>query len=70
MLNVSQCIGGEVMQGKYETSKRLNEIGVLSGGDITTESALAKMMWLLGSVEDMDEVKRLLTVPISGEMDG
>lgn len=70
VLNVSQCSGGEVVQGKYETSKRLNEIGVISGGDLTTEAAVTKMMWLLGNEEDDEEVKRQLTVPLRGEMDG
>lgn len=69
ILNVSQCIGGEVMQGKYETSKRLVEIGVLSGGDITTEAAVAKMMILLGCEEDKDVLRERLTAPLNGEMD-
>lgn len=69
ILNVSQCIGGEVDQGRYETSKKLNEIGVLSGGDITTEAALTKMMFLLGSVNDLNELRRKLITPLAGEMD-
>jgi L-asparaginase len=69
ILNVSQCIGGEVEQGRYETSKKLNEIGVLSGGDITTEAALTKMMFLIGSEADKEEIKRKLTSSIAGEMD-
>ena len=69
ILNVSQCIGGKVIQGKYETSKRLNEIGVLSGGDITTEAALTKMMFVLGTENDPQRRAELLTSPIVGEMD-
>ena len=69
ILNVSQCIGGEVMQGRYETSKRLIEIGVLSGGDITTEAALTKMMLLLGSERDFEVMKKRLTSSLNGEME-
>lgn len=69
ILNVSQCVGGEVQQGRYETSKKLNEIGVLSGGDITTEAAVTKLMFLLGSTANSDELKKLLTHSLAGEMD-
>lgn len=67
--NVSQCSGGEVIQGRYETSKKLNEMGVVSGGDITTEAAVTKLMFLLGNENSKDEVKRKLAIPMNGEMD-
>ncbi|MEQ8583421.1 MAG: asparaginase [Marinoscillum sp.] len=67
--NVSQCSGGEVIQGRYETSKRLNDIGVLSGGDITTEAAITKLMFLLGTEKNLDEVRKKLVIPLNGEMD-
>lgn len=68
VLNVSQCNGGKVMQGRYGTSKWLEEIGVLSGADITTEAALAKMMLLLGEKVAGDELIKRLRNPICGEM--
>lgn len=69
ILNVSQCSGGEVIMGRYETSKQLLELGVLSGGDMTTEAAMTKMMFLLGNENKTQEIKKKLQIPICGEMD-
>ncbi|MFY0600467.1 MAG: asparaginase [Cyclobacteriaceae bacterium] len=69
VFNVSQCSGGEVIQGRYETSKRLNELGVIGGGDITTEAAVTKLMYLLGNEKSLDKVKEKLQIPLIGEMD-
>ncbi|MEQ9466674.1 MAG: asparaginase [Ekhidna sp.] len=69
ILNVSQCVGGQVEQGKYETSKNLTRIGVLSGGDITTEAAITKLMFLLGEEKDENLRKQRLTHSLAGEMD-
>lgn len=68
ILNVSQCNGGRVIQGRYQTSKDLLRIGVLSGGDITTEAAITKMMFLLGNETKDAEIRRKLTEPMVGEM--
>lgn len=68
IFNVSQCSGGGVNQGKYMTSQKLTEIGVVSGADITTEAAITKMMFLLGTTASVDEVKLKLTKPLRGEM--
>ena len=68
IVNISQCIGGTVAQGKYETSVALARIGVVSGGDMTTESALAKLMWLLGFENSIADVKRKMSIPLNGEM--
>jgi L-asparaginase len=68
VLNVSQCVGGFVVQGRYETSRHLAEIGILSGSDITTEAAVTKMMYVLGKSLPDDETRRQLTTPLRGEM--
>lgn len=66
--NISQLIGGIVIHGRYETSKYLEEIGVVSGSDITREAAITKLMFLLGSESDKAEVKRKLKASLCGEL--
>ncbi|MCB0428737.1 MAG: asparaginase [Flavobacteriales bacterium] len=70
LLNITQCLGGSVEQGRYETSVQLEKAGVISGKDMTTEAAIAKLMFLLAQQHDTVEIKRLLTVPLCGEMHG
>jgi len=66
IINVSQCPGGMVMQGKYATSRKLEEIGVISGRDMTSEAAITKFIILLGNHSDT-EVRALLSEDLAGE---
>ena len=56
-----------VDQGLYETSGAFNEIGIISGGDMTTEAALVKLMYLVGLNYNPTDTKRILSESISGE---
>ncbi len=68
IMNVTQCKGGSVIMGKYQTSVGLARIGVLSGWDITSESAVAKLMYLLGENLPVEELKYYLGISLRGEM--
>lgn len=48
LFNVTQCLSGTVNMDIYATGKALEKAGVVSGTDITTESALAKLFYLMG----------------------
>jgi len=67
ILNVSQCPGGMVLQGRYETSKMLQQIGVIGGADMTTEAALTKLMILIAE-NGVEETKKRIGNAISGEL--
>ena len=55
------------MQGRYETSRELQKIGVLGGADMTTEAAVTKLMVLLGEY-DAPKVRSLITEAWAGEL--
>lgn len=65
---VSQCAGGAVSLGEYESSAKLKKMGVISGKDITTESALVKAMFLLGKNYKQDTFKKAFLKSLRGEL--
>lgn len=68
LMNVTQCQAGTVNMSLYATGKALEKAGVVSGRDITTEGALAKLFYLMGRSEDNGWVKTRLGENLQGEI--
>ena len=68
IINVTQCSGGSVSMGQYDTSAQLKKLQVVSGKDITTEAAVTKAMYLLGSGISDKLFKTIFETSLRGEM--
>jgi len=68
ILNVTQCHGGSVEMGLYETSRQMLAAGVISGKDITSEASVTKLMHLLGRYQSKEQIVGSLKISLAGEI--
>lgn len=63
----SQCIWGRLGMNVYDQGRDLLAIGVVPLEDMLPETALVKLMWVLGQTKDVAEAKSLLTTNVANE---
>ncbi len=69
IVNISQCMQGAVEMARYDCGYHLQQAGVISGRDMTVESAVTKLMFLQSHYpDDPEAVRRLMQQSIRGEM--
>lgn len=65
----TQCPQGSVHLGTYEAGSKLVEAGAVSGFNMTTEAAVAKLSYLLSQDLTTAQIRELMETDLRGELD-
>ncbi|RZK82263.1 MAG: L-asparaginase 1, partial [Pedobacter sp.] len=68
IVDITQCQRGSVELGMYQTSKKLQQMGVVSGFDMTFEATTTKLMYLMGLGLEKELVMKLMEQSLRGEL--
>lgn len=68
IINITQCSSGSVEMKRYEAGMHLLQTGVICGYDSTMESALTKLMFLLGHQLNFQEIQKAMLSDLAGEI--
>ena len=68
VVNISQCISGQVEMNRYDTGYQLKDAGVVSGYDSTVEAAVTKLMYLQAKSDDVNYIRECMNRSIAGEI--
>ena len=68
IVNISQCMQGQVEMSRYDSGYHLQEAGVVSGYDSTVESAVTKLMFLQSHYDDPQTIRQLMVQSLRGEI--
>jgi len=64
----SQCLNGRVNMNVYSTGRDLLSAGVIPGEDMLPETAFVKLMYVLGQTKKIEEIRKMMTENMVGEM--
>jgi L-asparaginase len=68
VVNISQCVSGNVEMSRYDTGCQLKEAGVISGYDSTVEAAVTKLMHLQARYDNSDTIREAMNRSLAGEI--